>query len=135
MLKEGCFLISPNKANSFTFRFRIKLHIDDLDVLNYMKNILGIGKVITSQRKPEASFEVNIQQEIMIIIANFSRCNLNTLKHLNFLDFKQAFLLYMEHNNREARDKIVIDNIRRGMNLRRIDFSLPEDHVIRITPY
>jgi hypothetical protein len=42
----------------------------------------------------------------------------------------------MEHNNREARDKIVIDNIRRGgMNLRRIDFSLPEDHVIRITPY
>ena len=42
-----------------------------MDVLNYMHNILGIGKVITSQRKPEGSFEVNIQQEIMIIIAIF----------------------------------------------------------------
>ena len=99
-----------------------------------MKNILGIGKVITTQSKPEATFEVTIQQEIAVIIAIFSRYNLNTLKHLNFLDFKRAFLLYTEHNSREARDKTVIDSIRGGMNLGRIDFSLPEDHVFNITP-
>uniref|UniRef100_UPI0030FE5CD9 hypothetical protein n=1 Tax=Dematophora necatrix TaxID=2751867 RepID=UPI0030FE5CD9 len=66
----GCLLVSPNKAStaslgarrrgaaasSFTFKFKIKLHIDDLNVLNFIKDNLNIGKVIVSQSKPKAIF-------------------------------------------------------------------------------
>lgn len=103
---EGCFLVSPNKASSFTFKFKIKLHIDDLNVLNFIKDNLNIGKVIVSKSKPEATFEVNLQSEIAVIVAIFSKYNLNSTKHLNFLGFSHAFLIYMENNSREARSEV-----------------------------
>ena len=77
---EGCFLVSPNKANYFTFKFKIKLHIDDLNVLNFIKDNLNIGKVIVSQSKLEAIFEVNLKSVIAVIVSEgiFSKYNLNS---------------------------------------------------------
>jgi hypothetical protein len=43
------FFIS-NQKNYFTFKFKIKLHIDDLNVLNNIKDPLGVGKVIFKKR-------------------------------------------------------------------------------------
>ena len=134
---EGCFLVSANRGNSFTFKFKIKLHIDDLEVLNFIKESLNIGKVIVSQSKPEATFEVNVHNEIAVIVAIFSKHNLNSTKHLNFLDFSRAFLIYMENNSREARSMVKddISSIIGNMNSARSNFNLPEDHEIYITSY
>jgi hypothetical protein len=104
--------------------------------LDYIKSILGIGKIIPSRNKPEATFEVTIQSEIRVIISIFYEYNLNTTKHLNFISFSRAFLLYMENNSPESRNKIktVIDSIRGDMNLSRTDFNFPQYHEINITP-
>jgi hypothetical protein len=118
---EGCFLITPNKSQSFIFRFKISLHIDDVEALKYIRDTLQIGKVVLSQTRPNATFEVTNLSEIEIIIGIFSKRSLNTTKQLNYLDFKRAFLLYQHHNSREDRQKIkpIIDNIKSGMNSKR----------------
>lgn len=41
---QGCFLIVKS-ANTFAFRFLIKLHADDAPVLDFIQNNLGIGRV------------------------------------------------------------------------------------------
>jgi hypothetical protein len=92
---------------------------------------------MVSQSKPEATFEVNLQSEIAVIVGIFSKYNLNSTKHLNFLDFSRAFLIYMENNSREARSEVKnsIDSIIGNMNSTRSNFNLPEDHEINITSY
>lgn len=52
---EGTFKIKANKGNSFTLTFSITLHIDDVEVLNYIHNNLGIGAVYLSKKYPRAS--------------------------------------------------------------------------------
>jgi hypothetical protein len=69
----------------FQFQFKIKLHIDDLEPLNYIQTTLGIGKVIWINNTSDTE-----KGEIAIILAIFSKYNLNTTKHLNFLDILQA---------------------------------------------
>ena len=43
---EGYFLIAKVGGNSFAFRFIIKLHKDDLNLLNFIKNFFKIGNVL-----------------------------------------------------------------------------------------
>lgn len=44
---ESCFTIAPksNKPFSFEFSFRIQLHRDDLPLLEYLQNRLGMGSI------------------------------------------------------------------------------------------
>ena len=42
---EGCFRIEHIRGNTFQFIFKIWLHIDDIDMLYYIKDRLGIGRV------------------------------------------------------------------------------------------
>lgn len=79
------------------FFFQIKLHIDDLSVLEFIQKYLGIGGVYTSNN--EATFVVSKRLEVKIIIDIFSNSSLNTTKHLNFLSFKKAFELYVYQNS------------------------------------
>ena len=133
---EGCFLITPNKANSFIFRFKINLHVDDVETLNYIRDTLQIGKVVLSQTRPDATFEVTKLSEIEVIVEIFSKRSLNTTKQLNFLDFKRAFLLYQHDNSREDRQKIkpIIDNIKSGMNSKRTAPAEVSRQEFNITP-
>lgn len=41
---SGCFMV-PKRKQGFGFRMDLVLHIDDKDVLNYIKHILGIAYV------------------------------------------------------------------------------------------
>lgn len=105
--------------------------------MDYIQNTLGLGKVGINANSNSAYFKVTSQHEIEIILAIFSEFNLNSAKHLDFLAFKQAFVLYMEDSNREVRLKVspVIDKIRSTMNSKRTDFSMASDHYYNITPY
>jgi hypothetical protein len=140
---EGCFFIAKNN-NYFRFFFQIKLHIDDRNVLNFIKEYLGIGKIYTS--KNEATFVVTAKEEVKIIIDIFSKSPLNTTKHLNFLSFKKAFELYTNFSgnslvgkdgsplSREDLHK-EIEFIKSCMNSKRSDFERDKLDKIQITDY
>ena len=132
---EGCFSITNNR-NSFSFKFYIGLHIDDIEVLNYIHNILKIGSVRISKSGPEVFFEVRTQSEIKIIIAIFAKYNLNTTKHLDFKAFEQAFLLFLNNSSSCSKEekRSQIKNIKNSMNTKRFSFDLLESHKINITP-
>jgi len=85
---------------------------------------------------------------VAVIIAIFSKYNLNSTKHLNFLAFERAFLLYMKNNSLEARKEVkpILEGIKSEMNTlrsakrvlgcfagQRTDFNLPLNHY-KITP-
>lgn len=109
--------------------------MDDIAVLEYIKDNLHIGVVKKDIRNPVASYKVRGLQEISVIIAIFKKFNLNTTKHLDFLNFEKAFKLYMENGNREGRKTIksVITNLKGEMNTLRTNLNRPEDPKIVIT--
>ena len=47
---EGCFRIGINNKNRvISFNFAIGIHIDDLDVLEFIKNKLNCGNIYTNE--------------------------------------------------------------------------------------
>jgi hypothetical protein len=98
---EGSFSInitnSKSKKNKdfnkyINFRFRIRLHIDDVDVLYKIQNKLGIGKVFLQKGISECIFVVSKFEDIKnIIIPIFNFTNLYTSKSIDFKNFCLAF--------------------------------------------
>nr|AVD96818.1 double-motif LAGLIDADG homing endonuclease [Ophiostoma novo-ulmi subsp. novo-ulmi] len=133
---EGCFHIRKNKGNSFEFRFSIGLHIDDVKVLEYIYNNLLIGKVKINTKENIATYNIIAKDEIAIIVNLFTIFSLNSTKHLNFLVFQKAFQLYLNWGS-EDRDELVreIEELRLNMNSKRLDFVMPDEHKVTITPY
>lgn len=138
---EGNFTIGIDTRNKFTrfnFNFRIGLHIDDLPLLNFIKNRLGCGKIIINKQKDSASFSITDTQDLKsILFPILDKFSLNTTKYLDYLSFKEALILNarfkMDINSRE-RDINKIISLKESMNRKRIDYLLPLDH-IKITSY
>ena len=114
--------------------FSICLHIDDVAALEYIKNTLQIGRVNSYKKHNITTLNISSRKEIEIILAIFSKYNLNTSKHLNFSAFKQAFTIYTE-NNKEDREKVktIIDSIKGDMNKLRRNFGMPNNHQVLVT--
>lgn len=129
---EGSFLIG--KDQGFKFRFKIELHIDDKEVLYFIQNTLGIGKVVFFKSK--VSFVVYAQSELQVIIDILTESPLNSTKQLNFLAFKKAFELYI---NKDSQNKLKtyseIDAISNSINSKKMDYTLAKSHKIHVTPY
>lgn len=132
---EGCFFFFNCSRSNYKFKYSICLHVDDAAPLEYIKNTLQIGRVNIYPKHNMATFNINSRKEIEVILEIFSKYNLNTTKHLNFLAFKQAFTIYTENNSTEARDKVkpIIDNIKDSMNKLRIDNGMPNNHEVLVT--
>jgi hypothetical protein len=136
---ESCFSIVPKKdtkgiINRFTFMFSIGLHIDDIDVLNTIQKLLGVG--IVSKSNNECKFTVNDIEGIKKLIAIFDKYNLNTTKYLDYSDFKEAFNLYQDRGGVATEElKQNILNLKNRMNTNRVSFDLPSHHEIKITSY
>lgn len=79
----------PKRKQGFGFRMDLVLHIDDKDVLNYIKHILGIAYVYILKSSSSALFSVISRAELLFIICIFSKYNLN--KEPNFLAFGKVF--------------------------------------------
>lgn len=61
--------------------------------------------------------------------------NLNSNKHLNLLAFKEAFLLYNGWNSPDRTELVEqIGKIKAGMNSKRTEFLMPEEHKVVISP-
>ena len=129
---EGSFRVIPINDANFGFGFEIGLHVDDIKMLHFIQETLQIGKV--SSYKNAAYFRVTSQKEIKVIIDIFSNAPLNTIKQLNFLDFKKAFDLYTTTKHKSTIKKD-IDKIINTMNKLRSDNELTELRDYEISPY
>lgn len=87
---EGNFIILTLPIG-FTFKFSIGLHIDDLHVLNYIKDKLGFGSVYAY--KTNCYYNVTKKEDILKIISIFDEYTLNSSKRLDYLYLKKAFNL------------------------------------------
>ena len=137
---EGNFIINPLKntkldVSKFAFMFKITLHKDDSEILIYIKDKLGVGGV--RYYKDECIFNVTNKEGIALLIIIFDKYNLNTTKHLDFLDFKEAFNLYWnrEENSDVCVKKEKILNLKNKMNTNRVDFDRSDNFPIIITKY
>ncbi len=111
----------------FNFKFSIGLHIDDLPVLNYIKDKLGFGSVYAY--KYNCYYNVTRKEDILKIISIFDIYTLNSSKRLDYLDLKKAFYLY---NNRTELSKELINQIlelKNSMNTQRTNFELPQVNI------
>lgn len=120
---------------SFAFMFKIALHIDDEMVLRHIKDKLGIGGVRFF--KEDCIFNVTDQKGVALLISIFDKYNLNTTKYLDYLEFKSAFLLYINRNKDLVsspdmiKDKVL--EFKNRMNTNRIQFDRPVNSEIVIT--
>lgn len=106
------------------------MHIDDKAALEFIKYSLQIGNVRVYHKISEVIYELSAQSDIEIILAIFTKFKLNTTKHLDFIAFRQAFLLFVENSNQIVRKELkpAIKSIKGSMNKQRTEFSMASDH-------
>jgi hypothetical protein len=127
---EGSFYIVISKSCSF--RFQINLHKDDLNVLYYIQKSLGFGEVRLYNNY--GSFTVTRLKDIAQLINILEKYPLQGSKWLNYKDFVLAFELYT--NSNPSTDVLnEIAKLKNNMNRLRLDYIIPKDKVINITPY
>nr|WUR10625.1 LAGLIDADG endonuclease [Elmerina hispida] len=99
-------------------------------MLNYVRSRLKVGKV--TEREHFSTYTVT-SSEILRIIEIFDRYPLNTSKHLNYLAFKEGYLLYSNKDIKKGLNTILA--LKGSMNKKRVYFELPSNHTINITSY
>jgi len=103
--------------------------------LNYIHNKLAKGNVRIY--KNECIFNVTDKEGILSLISIFDKYNLNTTKHLDYLDFKKAFYLYIGRDE-NLNGELVYDAIlvlKNNMNTNRVNFDRLDNSKIVITKY
>lgn len=145
---ESNFLIRTRKnakeeVSGFEFVFRITLHQDDVKVLEYIKNTLKCGRLNTE--RDVLVFTVSQLNDIeTVLIPIFEKFTLNTTKYLDYLYFKKAFFMFRNNKSSKlslrgsnklegAEVNLNILKLKEGMNSKRVNYVLPEDHNIVIT--
>ncbi|OTA47126.1 hypothetical protein K449DRAFT_138357 [Hypoxylon sp. EC38] len=119
--------------------FNINLHIDDLDTLNFIAKILGIGYVTIPDaahlKKKVCSYRINKQSELFKLIQILKASPLNGVKQFDFEDFTKAYNLYFNRSNITVTDDLIDEvlKIKIGMNKQRTNFNRPME--INITDY
>lgn len=120
---EGNFSITLDRGY-IRFRFKINLHIDDLQVLNIIKSKLNIGRIIVEENRSSCAFVVQSFSELKDVICPiFLTFPLHTSKNLDFQDFYTAILIKAKSNNGNLSDKGKILSIKDGMNSGRTVFK------------
>ncbi len=123
---EGCFYIISNTTEgrlSWYWAFEIGLHIDDKQVLEYIQSYLQIGNVYLSGKK--ATFRVRRKEDIKKIIDVFSKTPLQSMKQLNFQDWKLAFETYYSTDSKDQALFEKIMSIKLRMNSKRDNYDWP----------
>lgn len=120
------------KPKAMEFEFKISLHLDDLPLLQTIQGKFGIGKIDIYGKM--ASYRVRRHDELLVLIDIFSKFPLNSVKYLNYLAFKQAFELYNSKSDWGPVVQKKIEVLKNSMNNQRTDFSMPDNHKIRVTP-
>ena len=119
---EGNFLITIDR-NYVRFRFKICLHIDDLEVLNTIKSHLKVGRVELESSRNRCSFIVSDYDAIKNVICSiFNTFSLHTSKRLDFENFYEAVMIKKKKKNSNA-DLERIMYLKDTMNTKREIFT------------
>ena len=90
---EGNFLISIDRQY-VRFRFKISLHMDDVEVLNTIKSNLNVGTVTLESSRNSCSYVIQNYEEIKNVICPiFNAFPLHTSKRLDFENFSQPIFI------------------------------------------
>ena len=130
---EGNFSIIRDH-NTFAFVFQIKLHIDDINLLHFIKSNLKMGNVRSYPLY--GVFLISKQREVQVLIEIFSNHPLNTTKYLNFVAWAKGFNLLQNYKiTKDTKFLDAIANLKAEMNNSRTDFNMPSDYSINITAF
>lgn len=104
---EGCFfieLVKPNKHQNYVkYRgyFCLGLRADDVDVINFMKDELGFGKVYyrhhTKLGNPQFYYKVSTVEDCCKLIKVFDTFPLRSKKLKDYLVWRE-FIMYKKDN-------------------------------------
>jgi len=133
---ESNFSVYLRNSKKVNFLFRIELHIDDIQVLNIIRERLGCGVVTQSKTKNSAYLIISGTNDIInILFPIFEEFPLNTTKYLDYLVFKKVLELYKNKVHLTETGMKIIGNLLSGYNKNRTNFIMPAEHQINITPY
>jgi len=107
------------------------LHIDDLKVLELIQSKLKCGK-FKKDRNTFVFLVYSLKDIETTILPLFEKYPLMTKKYLDYLDFKKSFLLFKKRQidkGNKSNYNLQIIELKNGMNDKRINFTLPENHI------
>src|SRR5690348_2560353 len=102
---EGCFTIIKN-GSRFGCKFEISLRDDDLQILEEIRDYLGVG-VIYFRPKPQATYRVHRKQDCAVIQDFFHNFPLRAKKAEDFIIWSKAVDAWFAHNRGDRLDDIV----------------------------
>jgi LAGLIDADG endonuclease len=114
--------------------FQIGLHINDLPLLEFIKNTLKVGRIFVDSKNSKANWVVSSYKDlIQIILPIFDSFPLNSSKYINYLLFKEVVLMMRkkEHLTISGFQRII--SIKEKMNKNYVDITMPKNHQVRIT--
>jgi hypothetical protein len=82
-------LINISKENTISFILTIGVHIDNIGVLEFIKNRLNCGSIYISKKVVHLNVK-KINDIKNILIPVFDKLPLNGTKYLEYLKFKEA---------------------------------------------
>lgn len=128
---EGNFLITIDRKY-VKLRFKISLHIDDIEVLYTIKSNLGFGRVVEEYNRNSCSFIVEDFLSISKLCDIFNHYPLHTSKKLDFLSFYEVSLLKATNKELSEVDIKKIISIKNTMNSKReiFTYSTSESQII-----
>ena len=93
---EGSFQVFLDRQY-LRVMFRIRLHKDDINVLQKIKEFLGVGRVVLDGNT--CVFRIsNVKDLINVLFPLPDKYNLYTTKQLDYIDFKKVVYFLSESN-------------------------------------
>lgn len=132
---EASFLINIDKDNIIRFKLCICLHMDDREVLKFIKDKLNCGTINKSGQTSVTLNICKIEDLLNIIIPLFDSFPLNGVKYLDYLVLKEAVLIKSDNTIPKEEKLELITKLKGSMNTNRKSYEMPFSHRIRITPY
>lgn len=128
-------MIVNSSNKSFVFRFDIYMHKDDTNMLKYIAQRLGVGRVYEGDHF--SSYIVSSRTDLIKIFNIFDNNPLNTTKYLNYILFKEGYELYTKRKTSGVTAELIqtLLELKAQMNKKRVNFEQPAGHHIKITPY
>ena len=132
---EGSFQVFLDRVY-LRVMFRIRLHKDDINVLQKIQDFLGVGRVVIEGNSCVFIIS-NVKELINVLFPLLDKYNLYTTKWLDYIDFKKVVLFLSESNTTRVSSSQLegIHNIMTNMNSCRTEINYSLIPKIVVNPF